>query len=51
MFARRRDQCRETVEELQRGQHQAHAASRAGLAALIDQMRGVDFTQALTVAC
>jgi len=42
MFAWWRDQCRETIEELQRGRHQAHAA---GLHALVDQMPGVDFAQ------
>jgi len=46
MFAWWRDQCRETIEELHRRQHQADTALWAGLHALVDQMLRVDFTQA-----
>ena len=42
---RRRDQGRQTLDQFERGQHQADAAARARLDALIDQVLGIDFTQ------
>jgi len=51
MAARRRNQRRQTVEQLLRCPHQADAATRPRLHALIDQVLGIDFTQALQRKC
>ena len=45
MPAWRRDQGRQTLDQFEWGQHQADAAARSRLDALIDQVLGIDFTQ------
>jgi len=45
MPTRRRDQCRQTVDQFERRQEQADTAAGAGLEALVDQMFGVDLAQ------
>jgi len=41
----RAHQCLDTLDQFERGQHQADAAARSRLDALIDQVLGIDFTQ------
>jgi hypothetical protein len=45
MFAPRRNQRRQTIEQLYRCRHEADADTGAGLHALIDQVLGIDLTQ------
>jgi hypothetical protein len=47
MTARRRNQRRQTLDQFERCEHQADAAAGTRLDALVDQVFGVDFTQAL----
>jgi len=47
MSSRRRNQRRQTLDQFERSEHQADAAAGTWLDAFIDQVFGVDFTQAL----
>ncbi len=47
MSARRRNQRRHTLDQVERPEHHADAAAGTWLDALIDQVFGVDFTQTL----
>lgn len=47
MPAWRWNQGRQTLDQFERGEHQADATARAWLDAFIDQVLGIDFTQSL----
>ena len=44
MPARWRNQCRQTLDQFEWGQHPADAAARSRFDTLIDQVLGIDFT-------